>query len=92
MTLMLREHLHLFSGNGRSSNGFFYGDDSNYYADPPPATSWPAPKPEYQNEMEEPVPDWVVQTEDDEPPELSRSQQYLETWIISQIVIRCNNW
>ena len=42
--------------------------------------------------MEEPVPDWVVQTEDDEPPELSRSQQYLDIWMISKIVTKFNNW
>ena len=72
-----------FSGHG--NNGFFY-DESSYFADPPPATSWPAPKPEYQaqawqhqqnEDQDDPVPGWAIQAEDDEPPDIEVVEENL---------------
>jgi len=51
--------------------------------DPPPATSWPAPRPdpwrsadsaaaaqpEWQQQQEEPVPEWQIRPEEEEPPD-----------------------
>lgn len=65
--------------SGRGNNGFFYSmEESSYFVDPPPATSWPDPKstPEYQaqaawqlqqNDQDDPVPEWKIQAEDEEP-------------------------
>lgn len=39
--------------------------------DPPPATSWPAPKPDLWSDAagaeQEPIPEWQIQPEDDVP-------------------------
>lgn len=56
------------------NNGHYYYDESGFYQDQPPAaTAWPAPKPDYQPQewSEEPVPEWQIEPEDEEPPDAS---------------------
>ena len=51
---------------GRGNNGFFYSmEESSYFVDPPPATSWPDPKstPEYQAQAA-----WQLQQNDQDDP------------------------
>ncbi len=65
-----------------SNNGYYGNYDpeasvQSYYADPPPATAWPEPKlDDYHGQpqmgwgmQEEPVPEWQIQPEDEEPPD-----------------------
>lgn len=52
---------------GDPSNGNYYFDSS--YQDPPAATAWPAPKSAEDYSQEEPIPEWQIQTIDEEPPD-----------------------